>query len=77
MLLRPIFALKSWVQASRFDYNGSYEQKTLFLTHKGGPEMFSEFVVGLKSSEIEKYFPPCFIYPRANIPEGAKFFIKK
>ena len=37
---KPIFALKPWAQAGRFEYNEPYKRKTFFLTHKGGPEIF-------------------------------------
>ena len=34
---KPIFALKPWGQAGRFEYNEPYNKRK---THKGGPEIF-------------------------------------
>ena len=36
---KPIFALKPWAQAGRFEYNEPYKRKTFFLDHKGGLEI--------------------------------------
>ena len=37
---KPIFALKPWVQAGRFGYQESFNQKNFFRTYKGVLEYF-------------------------------------
>ena len=32
---KPIFALKPWAQAGRFEYHEAYNRKNFFFTHKG------------------------------------------
>ena len=44
IFLKPIFALNSWVQAARFEYNEPYKQNISFLSSKGVWGNFRAFV---------------------------------
>ena len=39
-----------------FQYNEPYKQRNYFLPYKGGSEIFTELVVGLKISETKNFF---------------------
>ena len=74
---KPIFALKPWAQAGRFEYNEPYKWKNFFSDREGGSEIFNEFVRGLKISEIKKFFFPLISYTQEpKSPKERKFLLK-
>ena len=63
---KPIFVLKSWAQAGRFEYHEPYKRNNFFLSYKGGCRFLKSRTPQLKPLKIENHinFPKTYIiYP--------------